>query len=259
VSGAVGVHPLLRLGVRTAPRRRLFCMPFAGGGVAPYRQWFRSLPDDIEVQAVQLPGRESRLREAPLPSIHAMVEAVLPAIEAASDLPFAIFGHSMGALMAFELTHALEQNGDRAPERLFVSARRAPDEPDPRPPVHALPESQFLDELQERYGAIPDAVRSEPELLELLLPVLRADIRAVELYEPTPGAVVRCPVDIYGGNADTHPRPAQLPFWSRLVAQPVRIRLFDGDHFYLNSQREALTADIAARWTTLPVNGTSAA
>ena len=259
MSGAVGVHPLLRLGVRAAPRRRLFCMPYAGGGVAPYRLWFRSLPDDIEVLAAQLPGRESRLRESPLPSIHAMVQAVRPAIEASSDLPFAIFGHSMGALMAFELTHALERDGARTPERLFVSARRAPDEPDTRPPVHALPESQFLDELQERYGAIPDAVRSEPELMELLLPVLRADIRAVETYEPTPGAIVRCPVDIYGGNDDRYPRPAQLPLWSRLVTQPVRIRLFDGDHFYLNAQREALTADIAARWATIETAGSSAA
>ena len=125
--------------------------------------------------------------------------------------------------------------------------------------MHGLPESQFLDELQERYGAIPDAVRGEPELLELLLPVLRADIRAVETYEPTKGAVVRCPVDIYGGSDDSHPRPAQLPFWSRLVTQPIRIRVFDGDHFYLHSQREALTADIAARWTTANVVGTGAA
>ena len=234
-------------------------MPYAGGGVAPYRQWFRSLPDDIEVQAVQLPGRESRLRETPLPSIHAMVDAVRPAIEAASDLPYAIFGHSMGALMAFELTYALERSGMRSPSRLFVSARRGPDEPDPRPPVHGLPEVQFLNELQERYGAIPDAVRNEPELLELLLPVLRADIRAVETYEPTPHARVRCPVDIYGGTDDTHPTPAQLSQWSRVVEQPMRIRMFAGDHFYLNAQREALTADIAERWTTGDAVGTAVA
>ena len=257
MSATLGAHPLLRMGTRSAPKRRLFCMPYAGGGVAPYRLWFRSLPEDIEVHAVQLPGRESRLRDAPLTTIHAMVDAVRPAIDAASDLPYAIFGHSMGALMAFELTFALEQGGLRAPSRLFVSARRGPDEPDPRPPVHELPEAQFLDELQERYGAIPEAVRSEPELMELLLPVLRADIRAVETYVPTPGAIVRCPVDIYGGSSDTHPHPAQLSQWSRVVEQPVRIRMFAGDHFYLNSQREALTADIAARWATGDVGGTN--
>ena len=242
--------PLLRLGVRSAPRRRLFCMPYAGGGVAAYRLWHKSLPSDIEVLAAQLPGRESRLREQPLTSIAAMVESVRPAVEAATDLPYAIFGHSMGALMAFELTAALAHSGLRAPSHLFVSARRSPDEPDPKFPVHPLPEAQFLDELQERYGAIPDAVRNEPELLELLLPVLRADIKAVETYLPTHGARVACAIDVYGGEHDTHPYPSQLPLWQRVADQPVRIRMFTGDHFYLNAHREALTADIAARWST---------
>lgn len=242
--------PFLRLGVRAAPRRRLFCLPFAGGGVAPYRLWFKSLPDDIEVHAAQLPGRESRLSEMPLSSIMAMVDIVVPAIEAVSDLPYAIFGHSMGSLIAYETTIALEHRGVRPPSRLFVSARRAPDEPDTWSPIHALPEPAFLDELQMRYGAIPEPVLAEPELLELLLPVVRADIRAVETYWPSSGTAtrVRCPVNVYGGDADTHPLPAQLPDWQRAAVDPVRVRVFPGDHFYLNTQREALTADIAAQW-----------
>lgn len=241
--------PLLRLGVRSAPRRRLFCMPYAGGGVAPYRLWSRSLPDDIEVFAAQLPGREARIRETPLPSIAMMVTELLPVIEAASDLPYAIFGHSMGALIAYELTVALEKRGGRPPSRLFVSARRPPDEPDVRVPLHAMPGPQFLDELQERYGAIPAPVLDEPELLELLLPIVRADIRAVETYQPAADvARIRCPVLVYGGDADRHPLPAQLPLWDRACESPVRVRVFSGDHFYLNVQREALTADIAAQW-----------
>jgi medium-chain acyl-[acyl-carrier-protein] hydrolase len=250
MSSAGQVNSLLRLGVRAAPRRRLFCMPYAGGGVAPYRLWFKSLPDDIEVLAAQLPGRESRLRELPLSSIMAMVDTLLPAIEAASDLPYAIFGHSMGALIAYELTAALERRGGRAPSRLFVSARRPPDEPDTWSPIHELPEPVFLEELQTRYGAIPAAVLAEPELLELLLPVVRADIRAVETYWPSSDApaTVRCPVSVYGGDADTHPLPAQLPLWQRLASHPIRVRVFAGDHFYLQGQREALTADIAAQW-----------
>ncbi len=223
-------------------------MPYAGGGVAPYRLWHKSLPEDVEIFAAQLPGRESRLRETPLPSIHAMVAVLRPAIEAMTDLPYAIFGHSMGALVAFEMVAALEASGVRKPSRLFVSARRSPEEPDPKPPVHALPEAQFLDELQARYGAIPDAVRSEPELLELLLPVLRADIRAVETYVPTPGARVRCPVHVYGGVDDTHPFPTQLPRWDRVATSPITVRLFPGDHFYLNAQRDALLGDITSHW-----------
>lgn len=246
---AVAVQPLLRLGARQAPQRRLFCMPYAGGGVAPYRLWFRTLPADIEVLALQLPGREARLRESPLTSIARMVDVVRPAVEAASDLPYAIFGHSMGALIAFELAAALERRDVRPPSHLFVSARRSPEELDTRTPIHGLPEGEFLDEMQARYGAVPDAIRSERELLDLLLPVVRADICAVETYSMSPETRVRCPVDVYGGVDDVHPSPAQLPRWERVAERPVRVRLFEGDHFFVNTRRDALTADIAARWT----------
>lgn len=243
------VPPLQRLGTRQSPRRRLFCMPYAGAGVAPYRLWSRSLPDDIEVLALQLPGREARMREAPLRSIAAMVDEVRPAVEALSDLPYAIFGHSMGALVAFELAADLERRDTRPPSHLFVSARRSPEEPEPRPPIHELPELEFLDEMQARYGAVPDAIRAERELLDLLLPVVRADIGAVETYVMSPGTVVTCPVDVYGGVHDTHPFPAQLPRWERVAGRPVRVRLFEGDHFFVNTRREEVTADIASRWT----------
>jgi medium-chain acyl-[acyl-carrier-protein] hydrolase len=245
---------LVRLGLRTAARRRLFCLPYAGGGVAAYRLWARSLPEDIEVFAAQLPGRDGRLRDTPLPSIAAMVDMLLPAVIESSDLPYAIFGHSMGALVAYELVSALERASVRAPSHLFVSSRRAPDEPDTRVPLHDMPESQFLVELQERYGAIPAAVLDEPELLELLLPVVRADIRAVETYRPSLAVPhqVRCAVHVYGGEDDRHPRPAQLPGWQRVAASPVRVRVFAGDHFYLQQQRDALTADIAAQWPAAP-------
>ena len=198
--------------------------------------------------AVQLPGRESRLGERPLDDIKDMARAIQPAIAAASDLPYAIFGHSMGALVAFELTLSLEAHDGRAPSHLFVSARRSPDEPSTEPPVHALPEPEFLDELQRRYGAVPDAVRREPDLLALLVPTLRADIRAIETYAFGGDRKVQCPLHVYGGLEDQHPRPSQLGGWQRVAARDVRVRLFAGDHFYLNAQRDALTADIAAQW-----------
>jgi medium-chain acyl-[acyl-carrier-protein] hydrolase len=259
VSAAGGTTSLLRLGVRAAPRRRLFCLPYAGGGVATYRLWHKSLPDDIEVVAAQLAGREARLREAPVTSIAAMVDAVLPAIMNASDLPYALFGHSMGALVAYELAGVLEAQGVRAPSHLFVSARRPPDEPDPRPPVHAMPEAAFLDEVQRRYGAIPAAVLEERELMDLLLPTLRADLQAVETYAPRAGMDrIACPVHVYGGDLDTHPHPAQLPAWDRAAAGPVRVRVFPGDHFYINTQRDALLADVAAQWQASMAGAVSA-
>lgn len=249
VSAAVGNPALIRMGARTEPRRRLLCMPYAGGGVAPFRLWHRTLPDDVEVIAVQLPGREARLRETPLQSVFDMVSSVLPEVLAVLDLPYAVFGHSMGSLLAYELVGHLQEIGARLPDRLFVSGRRSPDEVDTRPDLHALPADQFLRELQQRYGAIPAAVLAEPELLELLLPVVRADIRAVESYRLRSHPVrVTCPVHVFGGNEDHHPLPSQLAGWSRCATQPVRVRVFPGNHFYLNEQREALTAEISAQW-----------
>lgn len=239
-----------------APRRRLICLPFAGGGVAAFRSWTRHLPDDVEVLVVQLPGRESRLREAPFDDIPEIVDALRPLVTEASDLPYALFGHSMGALIAFELALSLEAGGGRGPAHLFVSARRPPDEPELDPPVHGLPDDAFVDELQRRYRAIPDAVRQEPELLALLLPGLRADIRAIERYAPSSPRKVRCPVHVFGGVQDSYPRPAQLPGWQRVAEQGVRVRLFPGNHFYLAEQQAALLADISETWADhLPFGG----
>ena len=143
-----------------------------------------------------------------------MAQFAMSAILAASDLPYSIFGHSMGALVAFELVLSLEHAREPGPLHLFVSARRSPDEPDGAPPVHVLPDEAFIDRLQERYGAIPEAVRQEPELLALLLPPLRADIRH-RCYTPSSTRKVRCPVHVYGGSEDRHPTPSQLPGWQR--------------------------------------------
>ena len=243
-----GMATLLRVGAPVAARRRLFCFPFAGGGAAAFRGWSRRLPPDVEVLSVQLPGRESRIREKPLDDIADIVAAARPAILAASDLPYAIFGHSMGALVAFELVLSLEQDPGRGPEHLFVSARRSPEEPDVIPPVHALPDAEFMDKLQGRYGAIPEEVRKEPELLELLLPPLRADIRAIETYKRTSNRKVRCPIHVFGGSEDFHPKPSQLPGWQAVAEREIRVRLFPGNHFYLNAQEEALVADMTATW-----------
>jgi medium-chain acyl-[acyl-carrier-protein] hydrolase len=242
---------LTRLGARTSPRRRLVCFPYAGGGVAAYAQFWRALPDDIEVVGVQLPGREARLREPLLESIEAMAAAAHAVIASLRDVPFAFFGHSMGALLAYELTLLLEAEGGASPERLFVSSRRAPDESDPAGSVHRLGDTEFLDAMQTRFAAIPDAVRNEPELLALVLPILRADIRAVETYAPLPGRRVFCPIRAYGGTDDVHPRPAQLAGWQRVTMQPVSVRTFEGDHFYLTAQRAGLLADVAAHWPDL--------
>jgi medium-chain acyl-[acyl-carrier-protein] hydrolase len=248
---------LIRFAATGTPRRRVFCLPFAGGGPATYRLWPKSLPTDVDVIAIQLPGRDPSSRQRPLDSISDLVSSVASATAALHEdnpLPFTIFGHSMGALIAFELTVALERSGGPAPERLFVSGRRPPDLLHEGPTIHGLADDAFLDQMQALYGGVPDVIRNEPELIAMLLPALRADVRAFETYVPIAPRPVRCPMHVYGGVSDTHPTPSLLSGWQRFAEHPVTVRTFDGDHFYLNTSREALTSDIARHWTgTSPV------
>lgn len=249
MSAGSAVASLLRFGSSGPTRRRLVCLPYAGGGAPTFRLWPRDLPDDVEVLGVQVPGREPPFRTRPLDSIDDIVAAVVPAMLTLDDLPFAIFGHSMGALVAFEVTLALEAARGPSPTHLFVSSRNSPDVPTDAEPMHEMPDEEFLDAMHDRYKAVPDVIRHEVELLALLLPVLRADVRAFETYRPRGGRTVACPVHVFGGSDDRHPRPDRLAEWQRVAAQPVRVQVFDGDHFYLNSQRPALASAIAAAWT----------
>jgi surfactin synthase thioesterase subunit len=240
---------LIRFTSAGAKARRLYCFPFAGGGPATYRLWPRSLPSDLDVIAVQLPGRDPSSADHPVDSIADIAESVRASIaelQGTDAVPFSLFGHSMGALVAFEITVALEQQGAGAgPIGLLVSGRRPPDELHHGEHVHQLGDAEFLDALQRSYGGVPAVVRNEPDLLALLLPALRADVKALETYAPSTTRQVQCPVRVYGGAGDRNPRPSQLGGWQRVAARDISVRVFEGDHFYLTAAREALTADIA--------------
>jgi surfactin synthase thioesterase subunit len=239
-------------------RRRLYCVPFAGGGPSIYRLWPKSLPADVEVVVVVMPGRDPRTRATsgalPPGSMAELIGPCLTAIaemQAADRMPFALFGHSMGALIAYELTVAMEAASTdplQRPAHLFVSGRRAPDELHEGTLIHGLPDEQFLDRMQRRYNAVPEAVRHEPELLALFLPGLRADVQVFETYAPLTDRRVECPVRVYGGAGDRQPPPDALPGWQRAAERDISVRVFPGGHFYLNDERDELAADVAAHW-----------
>lgn len=225
---------------------RLFCFAHAGGGAAAFRLWHPGLPRHVEVCAIQLPGRANRIREAPLRSIPAIVEALLPSILPQLDRPYALFGHSMGSMVAFALAHELVRRGAPAPAHLFVSGRRGPTRPDPEPPLHVLSDADFVAELLRRYGGIPAEVLAEPELMQLLLPSLRADIHALETYRPGVPSPLPCPVTAYGGADDGLNPPDQLEAWRNETRAAFRYRTFPGGHFYLEGQRDALLRELTA-------------
>jgi medium-chain acyl-[acyl-carrier-protein] hydrolase len=206
-----------------------------------YRGWDQYLAENVEVCAVSLPGREMLLRERPVPDLHRLAEEVARQIRPDLDRPFALFGHSMGSWLAFEVARALRRSGAPFPFRLFVSGRRAPQLPARDPAMHDLDDGQLIAEIQRRYGGIPQTVLREPDLLALLLPALRADLTALETYQYRDEAPLGCAISCFGGIADAHVPRDDLEPWRLLTAGAFELMQFPGAHFYLQeSSRKAL-------------------
>lgn len=236
---------------RPQAKARLICFPYAGAGASAFRLWSHGLPPELEVVAVQLPGRESRLREPALTSVAAIVEALLPALLPCLDRPFAFFGHSMGATVAREVVRVLPRRGGPLPEHLFISARRAPQLPDPYPPVSHLPDQELVEELNRRYGGIPAEVLQHAELMALLLPSLRADLTALETFPMRPGPALSVPLTVFGGTDDARTPLEHLEAWRDATTGAFRLRMFPGDHFYLNARRDDLLAEVSRTLASL--------
>jgi len=242
---------------RRAAQVRLFCFPHAGAGGSVYWPWSKDLPDWIEVCAVELPGRETRLKEQPFTRMSDLLDALIPAIEDAFDRPFAFFGHSMGSALAHEAAVRLEQSGGPAPAHLFVSGRRSPTLAESEPPLHPLPDDEFLAEIMNRYGGIPEELLEHPDVISLLLPSIRADITVLETSAKSAGldgaqaARLSCPITAFGGIDDPRATRAKLDAWAELTSGAFRLRMFAGGHFYLTSQRGPLLRELEAAMIAL--------
>lgn len=237
---------LIRPEPRPQAELRLFCLPYAGAGAAAYRPWLAHLPPTVELLIVQLPGRESRLREQPFTHMQPLIEAVAPAVVPLLDRPYLLFGHSMGALIAFELARALRRRGAPAPSCLAVSGRRAPQLPDPDPPLHKLDDAWFVAAMVRRYNGIPKLILDDPELLRLFLPTMRADLTLIETYAYTPEPPLDCPIVAFGGRSDGRASLPELEAWGAQTLQPLGARQLPGDHFYLQGARAELLAAMLA-------------
>jgi medium-chain acyl-[acyl-carrier-protein] hydrolase len=215
-----------------AATMRLFCFPYAGGAASLYRTWGNSLPSHVEVCAIQLPGRGARMAEAPLTSLPDILRELSLAIRPYLDLPFAFFGHSMGAMLSLELARLLRRELGVNPVHLFVSGCRALQLRDPNRPTYNLPEPEFIEELR-RLGGTPAEVLEHPELLGLILPLLRADFEVCQTYKYTPGRPLPCPITAFGGTQDKTGR-AEMEAWREQTTAAFTLRMFPGDHFFLH-------------------------
>jgi medium-chain acyl-[acyl-carrier-protein] hydrolase len=217
--------------------------------------WARELAPSIDVCAVQLPGRENRLREPACMSMHGLVDGIFDALRPYLDVPFALFGHSMGALVAFELARRLRAESAPSPVRLFVSGHRAPQLPRRHAPITHLPDAEFLAEVVARYDGVPAEVLRHADLMALLLPCLRADLALIESYACGEEGPLGCPISAYGGQDDPEATVADLAAWQSHTRAGFTLTRFSGTHFFIRSARSALLAAVARELE--PVNARS--
>ena len=226
----------------TGARERLFCFPCAGGGATSYYSWRAPLRvRGVDLCCVQLPNRETRLREPPCTFMAELVDGICSGIERYLDMPFPFFGHSMGALICFELSRTLGLKGGPHHRWLFVSGAVPPHRRQLES-LHTLATPHFIEAVSLRYNGLPAEVLANKELLELLTPVLRADFKLIENYHYGDGPPLSTKMALSAGETTRWCPPPELKRWSNLTAHPklFRVTLFNGDHFFLNRQRTAL-------------------
>ncbi|MEV0119896.1 alpha/beta fold hydrolase [Streptomyces sp. NPDC050844] len=234
-----------RMGVTGQGDLRLVCFAHAGGAVTSFTGLARALAPDVEVLGVQYPGRQDRHREQPVEEIPRMAEAVNAELGAilSDGRPCAFFGHSMGALVAFEA--AVSLRGDQPSKeltRLFVSGRAAP-LAGPRPGDLLSGAEELLTELH-RLGGVGKDILDDPEMVSMIMPAVQADYRALAAYSMTPGASLDCPVTVLTGEADPLVSPEEAAQWQGLTSAPTEVRVFPGGHFYLQDQVQQVAAAV---------------
>ena len=224
--------------------RRLFCFPHAGAGAAAFSQWPDYLPSDVELCVPCLPGRDARVDEPPSPSMISLLASLAEEMRPLLSESYALFGHSMGAFVAFDLAHELSSSGN-PPAHLFVSAQRGPTLPFPGTPIYALSENDFLAGVLERYQRIPRQILEQKDLMAVILRTLRADFTLAEAYRYRAAGPLACPITAFGGADDLHVMREQLEAWAAETTERFRLHILPGDHFFPQESHEELLSLIA--------------
>ena len=225
---------------------KLFCFPYAGGTSQIYRGWDEYLPPAVELVPVELPGRNLRLRDPAFVSLPVLVQALTTEISPMADEPFAFFGHSLGAIVAFELARNMRRVLNREPEVLCVSGRRAPQIPSNKPTTYDLPRDEFIAELR-RIDGTPSEVLEHQELMELMIPLLRADFELIETYKYDEGAPLGCPIAAYAGRSDDEATEELMSGWRSQTASGFSLEVVPGDHFFLRASQTRLLRLLSQR------------
>lgn len=213
---------------------RLFCFHYGGGSASAYREWAKDLADHAELVAIQLPGRESRFNEPLLDNISDIVDRLCLNFNGYLDKSFIFFGHSIGALIAFELVRALRRKGMLQPKHLIVSGTKAPQVPLKRAPIYNLPDSKLIEEIR-KYNGIPSTILEDKELMAIFLPIIRADFCISETYKYTSEEPLTYPITALGGLSDDTFDSEDLLKWQEQTSSLFEYDLLPGDHFFIKS------------------------
>lgn len=235
-----GVPPALRPGAT-----QLFCLPHAAAGASAYWDWVPLLAPDVDVVPIQLPGRESRYKEPLRRSVFDLAGELIKPLAGRLGPDFALFGHSMGAMLAYEVTRALAARGT-APRHLFVSGQRAPHLEPARRDTHLLPDPELLAVMEKLEGTSPE-VLAHPELVDFLLPVMRADLEVCETYNHSHSEPLPVPITVLGGLSDPSVSTEQMRAWRDVTSAGFSAEFFPGGHFYLHALRDEVIAALLAR------------
>ncbi len=219
-------------------RLRLYCFSHAGGSANIYSNWQSELSPFVEVCAIELPGRGQRFAEAPFTSLAETVEKIADVLTRENVPAFAFFGHSMGGLIAFELTRLLQDRREKLPLHLFVSGCNPPCHQRNTESLHTLPEDKLITALSE-YGGTPSEVLAHDELMKLLLPTIRTDLSMAEKYQYRKSQPLDTPITVLAGTADSH-ISGNLTDWQNTTCSYFAIKWFEGDHFFINKNRQSV-------------------
>ncbi|MDJ0845161.1 thioesterase II family protein [Crocosphaera sp.] len=223
---------------------RLFCFPCAGGLASRFNVWSKHLLPDIEVYSLQLPGRGKRIQEPCIKEWTVLIDKITFAVQDSLDRPFAFLGHSLGALISFEVAHRLRQNHAPMPQHLLMCGCGGPSTPITQPSISSLPTQLFVKELSERYQAIPQSIQEDRDVLKLFLPSLRADFKLFETYAYGSKIPLDCPITVFSGLEDLAVTKPSLLNWKQETSREFNLSFLEGNHFFLHDQPQLMSEKI---------------
>jgi surfactin synthase thioesterase subunit len=233
---------------------KLICFPYAGGSVATYSTWVKNLPDNVELSIVQMPGRGPRMFETAHANMKDVMCELLAIMPDFLNKPYILFGHSLGSRIAFELMAELQTLKLPLPLHFIASGSRGPHDKSNKKDIYHLPEPEFIAELKKLNGT-PKAVLENQELMDLFLPLLRADFELADTYCFEGDSVFNCPISVLGGEEDIDISFAQLESWQNFFVQKAKVHMLPGDHFFIDSHKDICLEKVNAIInTTLKVN-----